>query len=182
MTDFYSNYVELCKKDGKSLSSVAEEIGLTRTSAHRWKHGAMPTDITIAKLAEYFGVAVERLITRENTDSYHTEFYRHFLDLCLKRSKSPSKVAYEIGLSKATVGRWKKGAIPRDVTVQRIADYFNVSVTDLMGATREEVLTSDLDTLDPVDPIDEELFKLIQQLSPAKKALLLEKAKMIEKI
>lgn len=61
MSAFYKNYVELCAKKKKSLSAVAEEIGLSRTSPNGWKKGKQPSDVNIQKLAEYFGVSVEYL-------------------------------------------------------------------------------------------------------------------------
>ena len=61
MTTFYNNYVTLCAKNKKSLSAVAEEVGLSRTSPNGWKKGKHPSDVTLRKLADYFGVPVEAL-------------------------------------------------------------------------------------------------------------------------
>lgn len=66
MSAFYKNYVELCAKKKKSLSAVAEDIGLSRTSPNGWKKGKQPSDVNIQKLAEYFGVSVEYLRGEEN--------------------------------------------------------------------------------------------------------------------
>jgi len=49
---------------------------------------------------------------------------------------SCNKAALEIGLSNATPTKWKKtGATPSSDTLQRIADYFQVPITDLLGIT-----------------------------------------------
>lgn len=61
MTDFYTKYVALCANKKKSLSSVAEEIGLSRTSPNGWKKGKIPNDVNIQKLADYFGVSFDYL-------------------------------------------------------------------------------------------------------------------------
>ena len=53
---FYDKYVQLCNKCGKKPTVVAEEIGLNKSSATGWKRGSTPTDATIAKLCDYFGV------------------------------------------------------------------------------------------------------------------------------
>ena len=58
---FYTNYVALCAKQKKSLSAVAEEIGLSRTSPNGWKKGKQPSDVNLQKLADYFGVSVKYL-------------------------------------------------------------------------------------------------------------------------
>ena len=63
--NFYNKYVELCNDIGKSPSAVAIEIGLTKTSVHRWKNGGSPTDATAAKIASYFGVSVTYLLGKD---------------------------------------------------------------------------------------------------------------------
>ena len=58
---FYENYVKLCNLAGKSPSAVAVELKLGKPSVTRWKHGAVPRDTTILKIAGYFGFSVEEL-------------------------------------------------------------------------------------------------------------------------
>ena len=65
MLSFYDNYVSLCAKSNKSLSAVAEAIGLSRTSPNGWKKGKQPSDVTLAKLANYFGITVAELLGEE---------------------------------------------------------------------------------------------------------------------
>lgn len=60
-------------------------------------------------------------------------FYNNFLKLCNSVGKKPSVVAEEIGLSKSLVTRWKAGNGITDATAQKIADYFGITVTDLVG-------------------------------------------------
>lgn len=59
---FYQNYIQQCNKKGVSPSKAAIDAGTTKTSVNRWKNGSLPTDATIAKLADYFGVTVDELI------------------------------------------------------------------------------------------------------------------------
>ena len=61
LTTFYSNYVALCAKEKKSLSAVAESIGLSRTAPNGWKKGKQPSEVTLEKLSQYFGVPVSEL-------------------------------------------------------------------------------------------------------------------------
>lgn len=65
----YENYVKLCNLAGKSPSAVAVELKLGKPSVTRWKHGAVPRDTTILKIAGYFGVSVEELT--QDTKSAH---------------------------------------------------------------------------------------------------------------
>lgn len=53
---FYDVFLELCAKEGKRPSNVADELGIARSTVTHWKKDTAPTDVTIAKLAAYFGV------------------------------------------------------------------------------------------------------------------------------
>lgn len=65
-------------------------------------------------------------------------FYEKYLCLCNSINKSPSAVALELKIGKPSVTRWKNGATPRDATVLKIADYFGVTVTELMSGVEEQ--------------------------------------------
>lgn len=66
-------------------------------------------------------------------------FYDKFKELCDARNISCNKAALEIGLSNATPTKWKKtGATPTGETLQRIADYFGVSESYLLGKENAE--------------------------------------------
>lgn len=54
-------------------------------------------------------------------------FYQKYVELCAKKKKSPTAVAAELGISRATVSGWKKGSMPRDAIIWRIADYFDIA-------------------------------------------------------
>lgn len=58
-------------------------------------------------------------------------FYDNYLRLCNRRGVSASAAAQEMGLSRAAVTGWAQGNTPRDSTLRRIADYFDVTVDEL---------------------------------------------------
>lgn len=61
-------------------------------------------------------------------------FYDVYVNLCQGIGKKPSTVAEQLGINKSTVTNWKKfGYTPRGDVLQRIADFFDVSVDDLLG-------------------------------------------------
>lgn len=74
-------------------------------------------------------------------------FWDNFVLLCNKKGISPNGACAELGLSSAIATKWKNGTVPRDTTLQKIADYFNVSVdflkskdiSDLPGAEKAEI-------------------------------------------
>ena len=63
---FYDKYLRLCAEKGISPSAAAGEIGLRKSNVTYWKNGRNnPTDATLLKIADYFGVTVEYLKTCE---------------------------------------------------------------------------------------------------------------------
>lgn len=64
-------------------------------------------------------------------------FYENYLELCSKKGKSKTAVAKEIGLVSKSVTGWKNGAIPRNGTLKKLADYFGITVEELMGTKKE---------------------------------------------
>lgn len=64
-------------------------------------------------------------------------FWTRYQELCASKSKSPNAVAAALGFSTGTVTWWKKGKVPHGATLQKIADYFGVSVDYLLGSTEQ---------------------------------------------
>lgn len=86
-------------------------------------------------------------------------FYENYLKLCEKAGKTPSAAALEMGLSKPTVNRWKKGGGATDATALKVASYFGVTVEELTGEAQKEKPNA----LDGIE---------LEKLSPARRALL----------
>ena len=61
MSVFYKHYLALCSEKKVSPSGAAKAIGLSNAAASGWKKGKAPSDVTLEKLANYFGVPVETL-------------------------------------------------------------------------------------------------------------------------
>ncbi len=72
-------------------------------------------------------------------------FWDKFVTLCSAKGISPNGVCADLGLSTATATKWKKGAVPRDTTLKKIADYFGVSAPYLLGI---------VDNPDPIALVD----------------------------
>lgn len=66
-------------------------------------------------------------------------FYDVYLSLCKRNGKRPSAIAAELGINKSNVSNWKNnGYTPRGEVLQKLADYFNVSVDYLLGNEQKE--------------------------------------------
>ncbi len=64
-------------------------------------------------------------------------FYEQFVRLCKERGMSPAAVTREIGLNNSSSTAWKHGSVPKGETLQKLADYFGVSVDYLLGKEGE---------------------------------------------
>lgn len=108
-------------------------------------------------------------------------FYDNFVALCASVNKTPAYVGRELGIDKSTISCWKaRKTKPSDVNAQKIADYFGVTVEELIGKgikkdpiPKDEVVGSAkqklLDALDGLS--DSQIEKLIGIIEEAKKLL-----------
>ena len=88
-------------------------------------------------------------------------FWERYYELCLENNTKPNPVAAQLGISTATVTRWKNGSYPTAKYLQKLATFFNVSTDYLLGKTdkkNEQTATDEL-------PASEELQKLILESS-----------------
>lgn len=96
-------------------------------------------------------------------------FYESYLKLCEKAGKTPSAAALEMGLSKPTVNRWKKGGGATDATALKVASYFGVTVEELTGEDQKEKPTPGEGS-----GLDARFDELLSQMTDADRADLLE--------
>ena len=71
---FYDRFRQLCESKGVSCNKAALEIGLSNATPTKWrKTGATPTGETLDRIAKYFGVTTDYLLSKEtekaSTDS-----------------------------------------------------------------------------------------------------------------
>lgn len=71
-------------------------------------------------------------------------FKKNFERLCRDRGLYPSSVCEKIGLSRSTWSDWTEKSVPRQSTLQKLADYLGVTVDDLL---RDEEKDETLDQL-----------------------------------
>ena len=64
-------------------------------------------------------------------------FWDNFVNQCEKMEKSPTVVVEELGFKRSAVTSWKNGALPQVKNRKKIADYFGITVEELMGTKKE---------------------------------------------
>lgn len=71
---FYDVYCALCEKNGLTPSGAASKIGFNRASVTVWKNtGKAPKQELLLKIADYFGVTTDYLLTGEETKKAPTQ-------------------------------------------------------------------------------------------------------------
>lgn len=65
-------------------------------------------------------------------------FFENFDRYCKRKGKTNSEVATAIGLDPSSCTGWRKGSIPRNGTLKKLADYFGVTVDDLLADNKKE--------------------------------------------
>lgn len=101
-------------------------------------------------------------------------FYDYLDSLCAEKGLSVTELMKELDLSPSSASRWKnRGYKPSRVAAKKIADYFGITVTELLSGGMGEIdkknkPTDELDELKrrldeiTADFSDEEMQKLIE--------------------
>ena len=66
-------------------------------------------------------------------------FWNNFIDLCVNNSTTPNAVAKELSIASGAVTKWKNGAVPHQTTLLKIANYFDVTVEELIADKKEKI-------------------------------------------
>lgn len=65
----YEIFEQLLQRNGISAYRVAKEAGVTQTALSNWKNGRnTPSAPTLQKIADYFGVSIDYLMTGRETE------------------------------------------------------------------------------------------------------------------
>ena len=92
-------------------------------------------------------------------------FWIILTELCLQNNITPSNLVEKIGIARGSVTKWKNGSIPQSSTLQKIADYFGVTVDYLLGKTDQKEKPSDTEYLTAFEHI---IIERLRTLSPEK--------------
>jgi len=108
-------------------------------------------------------------------------FYDNFVALCASVNKTPAYVGRELGIDKSTISCWKaRKTKPSDVNAQKIADYFGVTVEELMGKGIKKERPADGGTLSGEDKETAELREIWSSADENERRDLLEMARMLK--
>ena len=108
-------------------------------------------------------------------------FYDNFVALCASVNKTPAYVGRELEIDKSTISCWKaRKTKPSDVNAQKIADYFGVTVEELMGKGIKKERPAEGGTLSGEDKEAAELREIWNSADENERRDLLEMARMLK--
>ena len=96
-------------------------------------------------------------------------FKENFIRLCNQKGVTPTAACAAVGLSNATFSCWTETSVPRRATLIKFADYFGVTVDDLLA---EPAPT----------PIDEAMAKLTASMQEALDSMEKEKSPILRSL
>ena len=60
---FVQNIEKLAADHNMSLSAIAKSLGMSNNAATKWRNGSIPNSKNLQKIADFFGVTVEYLLS-----------------------------------------------------------------------------------------------------------------------
>ena len=100
-------------------------------------------------------------------------FYNNYVNLCNIKGLSPSAAAEAMGFKRSVVSRWSKGTQPRQATLQKIADYFGVTVEYLSGEAEDQNKKPGQSNLAGLSEEKQQLIKVVLEMTDERAAALL---------
>ena len=86
-------------------------------------------------------------------------FFDNFDRYCKKFGKTNSEVTKAIGLDPSSCTGWRNGSVPRNSTLKKLADYFGITVEELMGTKKEPA------GMDGLDDVKKQVVELMDDMS-----------------
>ena len=90
---FYDKFKQLCEQKGVSCNKAALEMGLSNATPTTWKkRGLTPKGETLTKIADYFGVTTDYLLSDNSTPTMLDVFTGKaaFSETILGKEKAPT--------------------------------------------------------------------------------------------
>lgn len=96
-------------------------------------------------------------------------FWDNYVALCEKNNSTPTRVAIELGIGSSAPVKWRRGSKPQAVTAKKIADYFGITVAELMSDEKKPTVALD----DGLTSEERDVIEFYRNAPPATRAAML---------
>ena len=95
-------------------------------------------------------------------------FKENFIKFCNRKGEAPSVVCQKVGLSNAAFSKWNDDSVPRRATLQKFADYFGITIDELLSDDPVQFLQKEKPAVgsDPDEAKMRKLYAAYSALSP----------------
>lgn len=140
---FAENLRYYISKSGRTQSEIADTLGIPLMTFNDWVRGkTYPRIDKLEMLSQYFGVSKSELIEKKQVSEVEKQradsrivFSTNLRLFMAKAGKSRREVSEAIGVSYFTFSDWCNGKkYPRIEKLEALAEYFGVSVPDLIDS------------------------------------------------
>ena len=80
ISEFYKRLRDLCEERNMTVNELVKILDLSSGSPTAWKNGTIPRNVTLVKIADYFGVTTDYLSGVENKKAPTEAGERDILD------------------------------------------------------------------------------------------------------
>lgn len=95
-------------------------------------------------------------------------FWNNFIKICNEKNTTPTGVVKKLEIASGNVTRWKNGSIPRDTTLKKIADYFNVTTEYLLSEDEKKPVSADeLSSMSEKEKMVIRAYRIRPEMQPA---------------
>lgn len=145
-----------------AIKELADALGVHPNVVTAWKNGSLRSYWKyLPEIADYFGVSESWLSgspapgAHFDSDDLKTKTYQRFQYLLYRHNATAYQVSKATGISDGSLSDWKNGrSMPKVEKLQKIADYFGVTVDYFVGNQNEK----------PAAQMDDELAEYLEQL------------------
>lgn len=150
----------LCKEKKIPIYKIEKDLGYANGYIGQLKKGVFPDD-RLKEIANYLNVSTFYLIYgEEEILAKSIDLYEVIANLCKERNIAITALEKELGFSNGSIGRLKKGGSMTFRRLQKVADYFGVSVDTFTNPENTRPQSVDLN-----DEINRLLYALTSEQS-----------------
>lgn len=136
---FIERLKELRKQSGLTQQQLADIVGTTQQNIAFWETGRQrPKQPSLIKLANYFNVSIDYLLVgKAQAEEKSSVFPERLKQLRVEAKLTQQQMAEAFNIKQPTYAQWETGRTkPKGETLEKFADFFNVSTDYLLGKTQ----------------------------------------------
>ena len=135
MSNFKNLLLDLLNEYGKTIKDLEENGVLGKNTFYIFDDGD-PSLQTLVKLANYFEISIDYMLDRSESNNFKKlkiNFSKNLDKLLAENKVSILKFCKDLKISRSNFYRWRNGTLPTLSKLILIADYFSISIDELVG-------------------------------------------------